>query len=149
MRYILNMWMVIRMSVTFKNNTMNVKKALNEKAIAYLYEASGELLHEVQANTRVDTGQLKGSWRYEVNESDLESVIGSPLENAIWEEFGTGEYAVGGNGRKGGWFYVDAKGKGHFTRGKKPQHGFKNAFDSIKDALIRRAESILGEMGEE
>lgn len=136
------------MSVTYKNNLIKVKSALNDKAVAYLYEASGELQHEVQNNTRVDTGQLKGSWRYEVNESNLESVVGSSLENAIWEEFGTGEYAAGGNGRKGGWFYVDAKDKGHFTRGKKPQHAFKNTFDSIKDALIRRAENLFKELGE-
>lgn len=136
------------MQVKLENNTMKIKNLLNESAIAYLYEASGELQHEVQNNSRVDTGQLKGSWRYEVNESNLESVIGSPLENAIWEEFGTGEYAVNGDGRKGGWFYVDAKGKGHFTRGKSPQHAFQRAFETVKDALVRRAEKVFERVGE-
>jgi hypothetical protein len=31
--------------------------------------------------------------------------------NAVYEEFGTGEYAFNGNGRKGGWFYVDEREK--------------------------------------
>lgn len=131
------------------DNKLKVINALNDKAVSFLYEASGELQHEVQQNTRVDTGQLKGSWRYEVNESNLESVIGSPLENAIWEEFGTGEYAVNGNGRKGGWFYVDAKGNGHFTKGKKPQHAFARAYENLREPILNRIKQLLQELDNE
>lgn len=131
------------------DNTLRVINELNDKAVSFLYEASGELQHEVQQNTRVDTGQLKGSWRYSVDESNLESTIGSPLENAIWEEFGTGEYAVNGNGRKGGWFYVDAKGDGHFTKGKTPQHAFTNAYNTLRDPIQDIIKQLLQELDNE
>lgn len=68
------------MSVQFKNNSAKVKAAMNEKAIAWLYEASGELEAQVKRNTAVGTGQLKNSWTYKVNESKGEATIGSPLE---------------------------------------------------------------------
>lgn len=68
------------MSVQFKNNSAKVKAAMNEKAIAWLYEASGELEAQVKRNTVVGTGQLKNSWTYKVDESKGESKIGSPLE---------------------------------------------------------------------
>lgn len=76
------------MSVQFKDNSIKVKEALNDAITAFLHEAAGELSSQVQRNTRVDTGQLKGSWTYKVDEGAKEATIGSGLENAIWEEFG-------------------------------------------------------------
>ena len=93
-----------------------------------LYEAAGEVQGQAAQNTPVDTGQLKGSWDYKVHESELKAIIGSPLENAIFTELGTGEYALEGNGRKGGWNYKDAKGEWHFTKGKRPVRMLHNAF---------------------
>ena len=131
------------MSIQFTDNRVRVKAALNEAAIAYLHEAGGEIEAQVKRNTRVDSGQLKNSWTYKVDEEKDECVIGSPLENAIWEEFGTGEYALHGDGRKGGWFYVDDEGKGHHTFGKKPHRALQSAFNTLKSALIKRAEEVL------
>ena len=133
------------MPVQFTDNRIEVKAELNEATIAWLYEAAGEVEAGAKRNSRVDTGQLKNSWTYNVNDEAGEAIIGSPLENAIWEEFGTGEYALEGNGRKGGWYYVDRKGKGHFTKGKTPNRTLFNAFNNIKDKLKRRLESILEE----
>ena len=76
------------MSVKFTDNSAQVKAALNDAAIAYLYEAGGELEAQVKRNTKVGTGQLKNSWTYVVDEAKGVTTIGSPLENAIWEEFG-------------------------------------------------------------
>ena len=52
-------------------------------------------------------GQTKSSWDRKVLEN--EGVVGSSSENAIWEEFGTGDYAVNGDGRKTPW-YVPVEG---------------------------------------
>ena len=65
------------------------------------------------------------------------ATVGSPLENAIWEEFGTGEYALKGDGRKGGWFYEDEEGVGHFTHGKKPSRALHNAVTTKKAKLVK------------
>ena len=88
--------------VQFVDNHINVINSIGEAAIAFLHEAAGELEAQAKRNTRVDTGQTKGAWTYEVEESKLEAYVGNPLENAIWEEMGTGEYAINGDGRKGG-----------------------------------------------
>lgn len=131
------------MAVKFTNNSAKVKAALDDAVIAYLHEAGGELEAQVKRNSRVGSGQLKNSWTYEVDESKGETTVGSPLENAIWEEFGTGEYALHGDGRKGGWYYQDEKGKWHHTYGKKPHRAFHSAFITLKPALIKRAQEVL------
>lgn len=112
---------------------------MKDLAFAVLEEACGELESQVKRNTAVDTGQTKNSWTHAVKSSGEETTgtVGSPLQNAIWEEFGTGEYALNGDGRKGGWFYVDEKGEGHFTHGKHPRRPFWKAYSLLKNRLIK------------
>ena len=130
-------------NVEFTDFSVRVSEAIDDAVIAFLHEASAEIVTETQNNVPVDTGQLKGSWTYQVDESAQEARIGSPLENAIWNEFGTGIYAANGDGRKTPWGYKDAKGVTHFTKGKKAQHSFQKAFTAKKGVIIRGAETIL------
>lgn len=129
--------------IKFEDNRVMVKDALSDKAIAFLYEVGGEFASQAARNSRVKTGQTKGSWDYSINESDLQVSIGSPLENAIWEEFGTGEYALNGDGRKGGWYYVDEYGEGHFTHGKSPNRALHNALQTLKPKIKAAMEAQL------
>ena len=133
------MWGDVMAKVEFKDFSIEVKSRMASIAPQVLEEAAGELESQVKRNTAVDTGQLKNSWTHHVKSSGDEytATIGSPLENAIWEEFGTGEHALNGNGRKGGWFYKDEKGKGHFTHGKKARRPFYNAYTALKNRLIK------------
>lgn len=135
------------MSVQFQDFSIQVKDALDDKALQFLEEAASEIESAAKRNSRVDSGQLKGSWNHQVNESAGEATIGSPLENAVWEEFGTGEHALHGDGRKGGWSYQDDSGNWHHTKGKKPNRTLQKAFDSAKAAIIRRAQEIFKELG--
>ena len=125
--------------VEFKDFSINVKSTMNNIAQSVLEEVAGEFESHTKRNTAVDTGQTKNSWTHNVKSSgeDYTATVGSPLENAIWEEFGTGDYALNGNGRKGGWFYVDEKGKGHFTHGKKPRRPLWKAYTALKDKMIK------------
>lgn len=116
-------------NVKFEGFSDELLQRFKSAAIAGLLEASGEIEAEVKRNTHVDTGQLKGSWKHVVDENKLEAQIGSPLENAIWEEFGTGEYALNGDGRTTPWSYKDAKGN---THGKRPNRALFNAFNTKK-----------------
>ena len=131
------------MSVEFHDYTIKVKAAIDDKINAVLEECAGELESQVKRNTRVDTGKTKNSFQHKVVVSEHTAYIGSNEENAIWEEFGTGEHALEGNGRKGGWFYVDEKGDGHFTTGKKPSRAFFKAYTSLKNKIINRIQSSL------
>lgn len=131
------------MAVKFDDYSIQVKDALDSASEAFLYEAAELLKGAAAQASPVASGQLKGSWDYKVDTGALEAQVGSPLENAIWNEYGTGEYAALGNGRKGGWRYKDSKDKWHFTRGKRPRRTLQTAFSSKKASIIRRAEQIL------
>lgn len=129
--------------VVFEDYSIKVKTEIDDRIIAALEECAGEIESQTKSNTRVDTGRTKNSFQHKVVDSELTAYIGSDYENAIWEEFGTGEYALEGNGRKGGWVYVDEKGKGHFTYGKKPTRAFWNAYNSLKNAIINYLQNCL------
>lgn len=123
----------------FYDHSEECKEALANIAEAALEEAAGELEAQVKRNTKVKTGKTKNSWQHRVSKTGngYAANVGSDYMNAVWEEFGTGDYALNGDGRKGGWVYVDEKGKGHFTRGKRPRRPFWNAYTSKKDRLIK------------
>ena len=133
------------MSVEFTDNTAKIKAALSEGVIGFLHEAGGEIQAQTQRNSRVDTGQTKGSYKYMVDEGKDESTVavGSDLENAIWEEFGTGEYALHGDGRKGGWVYQDVTGVWHYTRGKTPKQPLTKAFQSVAPKIKKQLVNVI------
>ena len=146
---------------------------MKREAVAFLHEAAGALVSQTQRNTavgKVSGGKTKSEWTYQVDESKLEAAIGNPMENAIWEEFGTGEYALNGDGRKGKWYIpignaegqisqnvVDAygmkvvHGKGGVdyveTSGKRAKRPFYTAYLAKKNAIQKRLESILKGLG--
>lgn len=133
--------------IEFKDNRVEVKRAIEGKIGKFLVEVSSLVVAQVAKNTRVKTGQTKNSWKANVNESKNEAIIGSELENAIWEEFGTGEYALNGNGRKTPWGYKNKiTGKRYKTKGKKPTRAFYKAYLSTKDKVIQIAEEVFKEL---
>lgn len=129
--------------VIFEDFTIEVIGAIDERVNVALEECAGELESQVKKNTRVDTGKTKGSWQHHVDDETHVATIGSSYENAIWEEFGTGEYALKRNGRKGGWSYQDEKGDWHHTYGKKPMRSFWNAFNTLKNAIKTHIQNSL------
>lgn len=124
------------MSVEFHDYSRIVIQKINECGVKFLEEASGELEAQVKKNTKVDTGKTKGSWEHVVHEHKLEAEIGSRYKNALWEEFGTGIYALNGNGRKTKWVYKTPDGKYHTTVGKKPRRALYNAYNTKKNQII-------------
>lgn len=127
--------------VMFTDHSLDVISKIRENIIAGLHEAAGELTAQVQRNTRVATGQLKNSWEYVVDESEMKATVGSPLQNAIWEEFGTGIQALNGDGRKTAWRYQDAKGNWHTCTGKKGTRALYHACETTRpkiNAMLER-----------
>ena len=129
--------------VKFENFSIKVEEIMDDQINAVLEECAGEIEDAVKRNSRVKTSQTKNSFKHRVIDSEHTAYIGSDHENAIWEEFGTGEYALEGNGRQGGWVYVDEDGNGHFTKGKKPSRAFWHAYTSLKRAIISHIEEVL------
>lgn len=118
--------------VKFIDNTMEVINNTENAIEKALLECAAELVSQTAKNTRVDTSQLKNSWKANVDQKGegFEAVIGSPLENAIWEEFGTGQHALNGNGRKD-W------------AGKKPSRAFWHAYQSLKKVIQDRIQALI------
>ena len=134
------------MSVVFKDYSKIVINKFNNNAVQWLEEASGELEAQTKRNTKVDTGKTKGSWEHRVNESKMEAEVGSRYKNALWEEFGTGIYALNGDGRKTKWVYRTEDGKYHTTVGKKPRRALFRAYQSKKNTIIRGARRRFKEL---
>ena len=129
--------------VEFQDFTIKVKDVMDDGINAVLEECAGELESQAKRNSRVDTSKTKNSFHHKVDDETHTAYIGSDAENAIWEEFGTGEHALKGNGRKGGWTYKDAKGDWYFTHGKTPSRAFWNAYTSMKNKIINRFQSLF------
>lgn len=129
--------------VEFKDFTIKVQGIIDDRINAVLEECAGELESQVKRNSRVDTGKTKNSFRHQVDSSKHAAYIGSSDENAIWEEYGTGEFAIEGNGRQGGWTYKDEKGDWHKTTGKKPSRAFHKAYVSKKNQIVSHIQNSM------
>jgi len=159
------------MSIEFHDNSDKVKEMMKDALIAALHDAGSVIMSQTKKNSRVASGETKGAWKSVVDEDEMNVTIGNPKENAIYEEFGTGEYALEGKGRKGWWVYVKgqnskrksnktytkqeaiaianglrAKGlDAYATSGKKPMRMLFNAFNTKKKTVIRIFEKHLND----
>ena len=135
------------MSVEFHDFSRIVLQKIQETGEVFLEEVGGELESQVKQNTKVDTGKTKGSWEHIVNAEKMEVQVGSRYKNALWEELGTGIYALNGDGRqKVPWVYRTPDGKFHSTVGKKPRRALFNAYNSKKNQIIREARRRFGKL---
>ena len=134
------------MSVEFKDFSRIVLQKIQETSETFLEEVGGEVEAQTKQNTKVDTGKTKGSWEHVVNAEKMEVQIGSRYKNALWEELGTGIYALNGDGRKNKWVYRTPDGKFHTTVGKKPRRALYNAYNSKKNLIIREARRRFKEL---
>lgn len=165
------------MAVHFEDFSFDVKAKINESTIAWLYETANEIESQAKRICQLDDEsggkQLKGSYDSQVDEGKGEAKIGSPLESAFWEEWGTGEYAAHGDGRKGWWIYIPGQasmGGGQtyatkeeaekmaayiraaydkeviVTNGRQPNYTLEKAFKKTEPKAKARLESILKEM---
>jgi hypothetical protein len=104
------------MGVEFQDFSVKVTEAMSEALIAGLYEATGELQARTKRNSRQGHtyGDIQATalWDAEVDEGAMEGRVGSQHEAGYWEEFGTGEHALHGDGRKGWWVYVEGQDSG-------------------------------------
>lgn len=130
----------------FKDNSLNCKNAIRIAEIKWLKAAALVIQSQAKALVPVDTSNLKTSINHKVQVSSLEAYVGTNCDYAIYVEFGTGEFAENGNGRKGGWVYTDPSGKTHFTMGMKPKPYLRPAYRKNKQALKQLLNKYLKEI---
>lgn len=159
--------------VKFQDFTIEVKGAIDDKINAVLEECAAEMESAIVRNQdRYNrTSKTSGSWEHKVVDSEHTAYIGSNYENAIWEEYGTGEYALpeGGGGRSGYWVFVKGSGgsknpgksytlkeakkvmamlrsdglDAYYTKGKKPRRHAHKAYTANKNKIIKRIQDSL------
>lgn len=96
------------------------------KALAAV--SSGELRDKIDHTVKKENGKIIGK-------------VGSPMFYAPYVEYGTGEFAENGAGRKGGWNYQDSSGEWFFTWGNEPQPFLRPAFRKTH----KQVEQIIGQ----
>lgn len=106
---------------------LDVNKALTNSCILVRDDAS--------LNCPVDTGQLKRSLTYDIQENV--GVVGTNVFYAPYVEYGTGLFARDGDGRKDvPWRYQTADGSWHSTSGQKPQPYLEPALEKNRQAIV-------------
>lgn len=119
------------MAVTFVDNSAVIKYSVENITQSALEEIACEIEGRAAMNTRVVTGNTKSKWSHRILES--KAIIGNTEENAIWEEFGTGEYALNGNGRKGEWYVHIGNGKNDMSPQTAAYYNFKIVYGKNGD----------------
>lgn len=153
------------MPVTFEDYSIKVTEAMEGAIEEFLYKGASVIQAAVQRNQRADTSDLRGKWDIVVDMSAKSATIGNPEENALWEEFGTGEHSSVG-GRSGAWYVpveavtgkkkpsyngkvIVVYGKGgqafYKTNGKDATHAFEKAYDAKKNTVKKLAEKYLSD----
>ena len=129
--------------IKFEDFSKDCIDKLTEAGLRFLEEAGGEVESGAKNRVRVDTGWTKRNYEHHVDKAAMCCYVGSNVENAIWEEFGTGRYAEEGNGRQTPWAYEDPKtGEVRWTRGKKPMRPLRGSYEKLRPAIKKRAQEI-------
>lgn len=110
--------------------------------IPRMNKACNLVLREAVQKAPDRTGMLRRSiaTRVYTEGGDVIGEVYSPLEYAIYVEYGTGQYAEGGNGRKTPWVYMGDDGNFYTTSGQHPQPFLRPALTENKAAI----KEILG-----
>lgn len=125
---------MVKSNVQYTSNLSEAKSRLNNAQRAAVIAACLTVERYAKQYSRVGRkggGGTRDSYTHEVQgggEAELIGAIGSDMMNAVYEEYGTGEFAEKGDGRKGGWVYYDpVAGEFYFTYGKKPNKPLRRA----------------------
>ena len=95
---------------------------------------------EAQEKAPKRTGRLKGSIESKVEREGnmITGIVFTPVEYAPYQEFGTGLFAVNGDGRKTGWAYEDElTGKTVYIRGNRPHPFLAPALRENEDVVLQ------------
>jgi len=115
------------------------------KEVKRIIKETAEMIAtQAKALAPVDEGWLRDSIDVRYMNGGLSAYIHVAAEYAVYVEFGTGIYAVKGNGRKTPWAYYSEKlGRFVYTRGMEAQPFWFPALD-VAEKHFRREMKKLG-----
>ncbi len=126
----------------FEDNSNIVKKAMDAASERAMEAATLYIEGQAKSLAAVSSGEMRDKIDHKVSKrnGNIIGTVGSPFMYAFYVEFGTGEFAENGAGRKGGWSYQDSSGEWFFTWGQDPQPFLRPAFRRNKQQI----QSIIG-----
>jgi len=126
----------------FEDNSDIVKKAMDLASEKSMEAATLYIEGQAKSLAAVSSGEMRDKIDHKVSKrnGNIIGIVGSPFMYAFYVEFGTGEFAENGAGRKGGWSYQDSSGEWFFTWGQDPQPFLRPAFRRNKQQI----QSIIG-----
>ncbi|MBH8601186.1 HK97-gp10 family putative phage morphogenesis protein [Thermoactinomyces sp. CICC 23799] len=130
--------------MAYKSNINRIIKRLSENEERALTATGIFIRGEAQVRVPIDTGALRDSIDFIVNDGRKSVVIGTNIEYAPYVEFGTGRYAQNGGGRKTPWVYKNRKGEWVWTEGQRPQPFLTPAFEDNKQKIKKLVARELG-----
>jgi HK97 gp10 family phage protein len=120
--------------------TKKLVKVGRDEAVKRMIKATNIVENEAKRLVTVDTGNLRNSIDSQVDSKrDLVAGIVGAFNTpyAPFIEFGTGQFAENGQGRKTAWVYKSEDGKWHYTKGQKPQPFLRPALKNNISELKR------------
>lgn len=126
----------------FEDNSDIIKKAMDLASEKSMEAATLYIEGQAKSLAAVSSGEMRDKIDHKVSKRDgnIIGTVGSPFMYAFYVEFGTGEFAENGAGRKGGWSYQDSSGEWFFTWGQEPQPFLRPAFRRNRQQI----QSIIG-----
>ncbi|AIM63067.1 HK97-gp10 family putative phage morphogenesis protein [Weissella ceti] len=150
--------------MAYKSNIPKFNDQLQKQVDKTMFEVGGIVQRSAVKNSPHDQGGLRRSIKHRTTGTGDETkvTVGTNLPYATYHEFGTGEFAENGKGRKGWWVYVKGgtgagsssgktytfeeakrilammKSKGldaHMTNGVKPSKFLRRAFRENKRSV--------------
>lgn len=98
---------------------------------------------EAKDKCPVDTGILRSSITTTLMGNSVS--VGTIMDYAPYVEYGTGLFAVNGDGRKTKWSYTTADGQWHTTNGQESQPFLEPALLKNKQEIIRTFKETIEE----
>lgn len=130
--------------IKFEDYSEKVKKHLGHVSESAMKAALLHVEGQAKMLAPVDGGELRDKISHRIvskgTYGDIVGQVGSPTDYAFYVEYGTGEHAENGRGRKGGWVYKGTNGKWYFTKGQVSQPYMRPAFRRNR----KQIESIIG-----
>lgn len=156
--------------IRIESNLRGVTQEIRQALLAFLEDAGGEIETQAAMYSPVAESQLKGNWGHIVDGDEMKVTIGNTTQHSIYMELGTGEYALEGKGRKGGWYIPIDTNNGvsmqtaekygwpikygkdgqafAYTKGARPRRMLFNAMQDMAGAIQSRADDIIrGRLG--
>ena len=123
----------------FQDFSKEVKRRMNFASEKSMETALLFVEGQAKILAPVGEGELRDHISHKINkksDGDVSGQVGSPSKHAFYVEYGTGEFAKNGAGRKGGWVYKAENGKFYYTKGQKPQPFLVPAFRRNRSKIV-------------